>query len=178
MKLTLDVPLPVARERVFAAYRDEIARVLEFLPSVRVVEVKARKDEGSVVKQIREWHGGGDVPAAVRGIVTQSMLGWNDQTIWDAQASVCDWWVEPHKFGDAVRCRGRTSFLEDAEHHTLLEVRGMVDVDARRLPGIPGYLAMSVGRAVEEFLADRIRGNFLETARWFEKYPEAPGSAA
>ena len=178
MKLALEVPLPVGRGRVFAAYRDEIERVLEFLPSVRVVEVKARRDDGAVVQQIREWHGGGDVPAAVRGIVTQSMLGWDDQSVWDAQAFVCDWRALPHKFTEAVRCRGRTSFLEEPANQTLVDVRGAVDVDARRLPGVPSYLAASVGRAVEEFLVGRIRANLVETARWFEKYPDAPRVAS
>lgn len=178
MKFALELRLPVLRAKVFAAYRDEIVRVLEFLPSVRVVEVKAWRADGAVVEQIREWHGGGEVPAAVRGIVTQSMLGWNDHTVWDAEAFVCDWRAESHKFAEAVRCRGRTSFLEEPAHHTLLDVRGAVDVNGRRFPGVPSYLAVSVGRSVEEFLVGRIRANLVETARWFEKYRDRLAAAS
>jgi hypothetical protein len=170
MRLAAEVRLPVPRPLAFAAYRDEITRVLEFLPNVRTVEVKLRKEEGAIVHQMREWHGGGEVPAAVRGIITQSMLGWTDHVSWDVITFCSDWRIESHAFPEGVHCRGRATFLEEPNGATLVEMRGVVDVDARRLPGIPGYLAAPVGRSVEEFLVGRIRANLVETAQWFEKY--------
>ena len=98
------------------------------------------------------------------------MLGWTDQAIWDLKAFSCDWAVESHKFPDGVRCRGRNSFVEEEGGTTHLEVRGRVDVDARRFPGVPAFLAASVGRSVEEFLAGRIESNVRETIHWFDKY--------
>jgi hypothetical protein len=170
MKLTAEVRLACSRHAAFAAYRDQINRVLEFLPNVRTVEVKQRDEQGPIVHQSREWYGGGEVPAAVRGIVRQSMLGWTDHSKWDAIGLLCDWRTESHAFPDGVRCRGRTAFLDGPEGHTLVEVLGAVEVDARRLPGVPGFLAASVGRSVEEFLVGRIRANLAETAQWFDKY--------
>jgi hypothetical protein len=171
MKLTAEVRMACSRHGVFAAFRDEMNRVLEFLPNVRAVDVRHRQGEGAIVYQSSEWYGGGEIPAAVRGIVTQSMLGWTDYSKWDAAGFVCDWSTESHSFREGVRCRGRTSFLEESEGHTLVEMRGAVEVDGRRLPGVPGFLAAPVGRSVEEFLVGRIRANLAETTRWFDKYP-------
>ncbi len=170
MKLTTDLRLPLPRETVFAAYRDAITRVLEFLPNVRSVEVKWRKEDEAAVHLVHEWHGGGQVPAAVRGIITESMLVWTDYATWDPKSFCCDWKIESHKFPEAVRCRGRNSFVDEGGEATLLEIRGTVEVDARRFPGVPSFLAKPVGRSVEEFLASTFESNVRQTIQWFEKY--------
>jgi hypothetical protein len=171
MKLTVEVRVARPRPEVFVAYRDQMARVLEFLPNVRAIDASRRQEEGAVVYRSSEWHGGGEVPAAVRGIVSQSMLAWTEHAKWDATGFLCDWRADSRSFPEGVRCRGRTSFLDGPDGHTLIEVRGAVEVDARRLPGVPGFLAGSVGRSVEEFLVGRIRANLDETTKWFDKYP-------
>ena len=170
MKISTDVRLPWPRETVFETYRDAITRVLEFLPSVRSVEVKWRRDDAAAVYLVHEWYGGGQVPAAVRGVVTESTLGWTDYSTWDTTAFRCDWKIESKKFSDAVRCQGRTSFVDEGREATRLELRGTVEVDARRLPGVPPFLARTVARSVEEFLANKIESNVRETLHWFEKY--------
>jgi hypothetical protein len=170
MKLATSVRLPFPRDAVFAAYRDSMVRILEFLPNVRVVEPRSREVNGAVVASSSEWHGGGEVPAAVRGIVAESMLAWTDHSSWNGDSYVCDWRAESHSFADGIRCQGRTTFVEEPEGATRLEVHGAVEVDARRLPGVPSFLARSVARHVEEFLVGRIQTNLAETARWFEKY--------
>jgi hypothetical protein len=170
VKLAADIRLPFPRSPVFAAYRDHMVRILEFLPNVRAIDARSREVEGPIVLSSSEWHGGGEVPAAVRGIVAQSMLGWTEHVRWDGESFCCDWRAESHSFSEGIHCHGRTSFVEDGGGGTRLELRGAVDVHARRLPGIPPFLAGSVGRHVEDFLVDRIRTNLLETARWFERY--------
>jgi hypothetical protein len=170
MKLRTDLRLPFPRDAVFSAYRDEIAAVLEFMPNVRAVELRSRQLDDGLVHLSHEWHGGGDVPAAVRGIVTQSMLAWTDRATWDSKSFCCDWSIESHTFPAGVRCRGRNSFVDEEKDGTLLLVRGEVEVDGRRFPGVPAFLARPVGRSVEEFLVSKIESNLRETVRWFEKY--------
>jgi hypothetical protein len=175
VKLAADLGLAFPRQAVFAAYRDELPRVLEFLPNVRAIDMSSRQEDGAIVYQVAEWHGGGEVPAAVRGILTQSMLAWTDRAKWDAVAFSCDFRAESRSFPAGVQCRGRTSFLEAVEG-TLVEVRGAVEVDARKLPGIPGFLARQVGRSVEEFLVTRIQANLAESAKCFRKYAVTPAA--
>jgi hypothetical protein len=167
MKFSTQAVVPSPREVVFAAYRDRITRVLEFLPSVRAIDVTVRDEEGAALLRVSQWHGGGEVPAAVRGIVSQAMLGWTERAVWRADAFTCEWRVVPHTFGGAVRCGGRTSFVETDGGATRVEVEGVVEVDGRRMAGVPAYLGARVARSVEEFLVDRIRANLTESAKWF-----------
>ena len=172
MELRSDARIPFPRARVFAAYRDDIAQLLPYLPNVRAIAVKSRKDDGPVAHLVNEWQGGGEVPTAVRAVLGDSMLSWTDYATWNADALRCDWRTETHAFGDALRCAGYDLFLDDGPDRTRLEIRGTLEVDAKKIRGVPGFLAGRVGRAVEEFLGTRIQANLVETAKGLTKYLE------
>jgi hypothetical protein len=172
MQLQSDARFPFPRDVVFAAYRDEITELLPYLPNVRRIEVKSRREVGPVVELVNEWHGGGEIPAAVRAVLGDSVLAWTDYATWNAESVRCDWRSETHAFADALRCAGCNVFLEDGPGKTLLEVRGTLEVDAKKIRGIPTFLAGKVGRTVEEFLGGKIQLNLVETARGLTKYLE------
>jgi hypothetical protein len=172
MQLRSDARIPFPRDVVFAAYRDEIIEILPYLPNVRRIEVKSRREDGPVIELVNEWHGGGEIPAAVRAVLGDSVLAWTDYATWNAEKVRCDWRSETHAFADALRCAGTNVFLEDGPGKTLLEVRGTLEVDAKKIRGIPTFLAGKVGRTVEEFLGGKIQLNLVETARGLTKYLE------
>jgi hypothetical protein len=172
MELHADARIPFPREVVFSTYRDEIDKLLPYLPNVRSIDRKSRKDAGAVVELVNEWRGGGDIPAAIRAVLHDSVLEWTDYATWKADAHRCDWRTETHAFTEAVRCQGSTLFLDDGTGKTALEIRGSLDVDAKRIRGIPSFLAGKLGRAVEEFLVGKIRSNLVDTARGVAKYLE------
>ena len=172
MELRADARIPFPRDVVFAAYRDHLPELLPYLPNVRGVEVKSRDEKGPIVNLVNDWQGGGDIPAAVRAILGDSMLGWTDRATWNADTLGCDWKTETHAFGDALHCAGHNEFREDGPGRTLFLVRGTIAVDAKRLRGVPGFLAGKVGRTLEEFLGGRIQTNHVETAKGLTKYLE------
>src|SRR5580700_2193021 len=103
MDLHFDVSIPFPREIVFRAYRDEMTKLLPYLPNVRSIEVKSRKDDGPRSETVLIWHGGGDIPATLRAVVSESMLSWTDYATWDSEALRCDWRTETHALTEAVR---------------------------------------------------------------------------
>jgi hypothetical protein len=172
MDIRADARIPFSREIVFAAYRDEITDLLPYLPNVRGIEVKSRKDAGSVVEFVNEWRGGGDVPAALRVILSDAVLSWTDYATWRADEMACDWRTETHAFTDAIQCRGRNTFVDDGVDRTLLEIRGSLEIDAKKIRGVPSFLAGKLGRSVEEFLVAKIQSNLVETTKGLAKYLE------
>jgi hypothetical protein len=139
MQLSADAHIPFPRETVFRAYRDDMVALVAYLPNVRSIEVTSRKDDGAVVELVNEWRGGGDVPAAVRALLGDSVLSWTDYAKWNAEAMFCDWRTETHAFKEALRCGGRNAFLEDGPGKTLLEIRGSLEVDAKKIRGVPSF---------------------------------------
>ncbi len=176
MKLEADARIPFDRPTVFRAYRDHLVDLLPYLPNVRRIEVKNRTDVGNVTKMLNVWHGGGEIPAAARAVVSESMLTWDDHAIWDEAAFTCEWRIETHAFTEAVHCAGLNRFVERGGE-TLLEIRGELTIDAKKIKGVPGFLAGSVARTVEQVLVAKIQPNLVETARGLKLYLEKRAAA-
>lgn len=170
MELSCDARIPFPRDVVFAAYRDDLVKLLPYLPNVRKIEIKSRRDDGPRSELVNIWHGGGEIPAAARAVLSESMLSWTDYATWLADQWACEWRIETHAFTEAVQCRGRNEFLEDGPGKTILQIRGTLEIDAKKIKGVPGFLANKVGKTVEEFLGNKIQPNLVETAKGLEKY--------
>jgi len=172
MDIRADARIPFPRDVVFTAYRDELADLLPYLPNVRSIEIKSRKETGAVLEFVNEWRGGGDIPAALRAVLSESVLAWTDYATWRADAMRCDWRTETHAFTDAVTCKGSNVFTADGDGATLLEIRGSLEIDAKKIRGVPSLFAGKVGRMAEEFLVAKIQSNLVETAKGLAKYLE------
>jgi hypothetical protein len=169
MQISSDVRIAFPVPVVFAAYRDDLIKLLPYLPNVRGIEIKSRKDNGATVEFVNAWRGGGDIPAAVRVVLSEAILSWTDYATWNADEHTCDWRIETQAFTEAVQCGGRNRFVEDPGG-TRLEVRGSLAIDAKKIRGVPSLLASTVGRAAEEFLVNKIQSNLVETAQGLAKY--------
>jgi hypothetical protein len=172
MELRADANIPFARPIVFAAYRDKLLDMLEYLPNVRSIETRKREDDGKVSKLVNFWKGGGDIPAAARAFVSEGMLSWLDYATWDEEAFTCDWRIEPQAFTEAITCIGKNRFFEDGDK-TRLEIRGELSIDGKKLKGVPGFLSGKVAKAVEELLISKIKPNLVSTAEGLTKYLQA-----
>jgi hypothetical protein len=171
MKLSADCELPFPRALVFETYRDHILDLLPYLPNVRGIDPKSSTGEGGVVEKVNVWHGGGEIPAVARAVISESMLSWTDRARWDAEAFVCDWHIQTHAFTDAVTCEGRHAFVErEGGKAALLQTTRVLTIDATKVRGVPRLFASNVGRLVEEFLAAKIRPNLVEVSKGLGQY--------
>jgi hypothetical protein len=171
MDLEADALVPFDRELVFRTYRDELPEIVEFMPSVRRIEVKSREDQGNVTRLVNVWRGGGEIPAAARVVLSESMLSWTDHALWDSLTQTCRWRIETHSFRDAVRCEGSTRFVA-TDGTTRIEIRGELVIDATRIRGVPKFLTKGVGNTVTEFLVRKIGPNLLEASEGVRRYLE------
>jgi hypothetical protein len=170
MELRADARIPYPRDVVFAAYRDDIKKLLPYLPNVRSIDVKSRSQKGPIVEIVNEWRGGGEIPSPIRAVLGDSMLAWTDHATWNSEQLRCDWRTESHALAGALRCMGSNVFLEDGPGKTSLEIRGALEIDAGKIRGVPSFLAGKVGRTFEEILGGKIRLNLIETAKGLTAY--------
>jgi hypothetical protein len=175
VKLRADAVLPFPRPVVFAAYRDRLLDLLPYLANVRRIERGECDERGAVAERVNVWHGGGEIPAVARAILSESMLSWTDRARWDEGAYVCHWRVETHAFTEAVRCEGRHTFLETPEG-TRIETRGDIVIDAAKVRAVPRLLASRVGRAIEDMLASKIQPNLAAVNEGLAKLLAAEGA--
>jgi hypothetical protein len=163
MELRADARLAFPRPLVYATYRDRLVDLVPYLPNVRRIETKSRTQEPGVIRMVNVWHGGGEIPAAARAVLSEAMLSWTDHAQWNESDWTCAWRIETHAFTDAVNCKGTNRFIESADG-TVLEIRGVLEIDARKIKGVPGFMAGSVGRTVESFLLSKIQPNLVQVS--------------
>lgn len=170
MNLQAEAIIERPRDAVFRVYRDHLVDLVPDLPSVRAIEVQSRKEEGDRVEAVNVWHGGGDIPAAVRNFLSQSMLSWTDYALWDASDFTCTWRSESHSFREAVDSQGKNAFVELGPNRMAIRIRGNIKVDAAKVPGVPRLLAGSAGSLIERFLIKQVHDNLQEVAAGVERF--------
>jgi hypothetical protein len=170
MDLRAEAILEGSREDVFRVYRDKMVDLVPYLPNIRGIEVKSRKDEGPKTELVNVWHGGGEIPATIRNLLSDGALSWTDYAVWDEPSLTCDWRSESHAFREAVDSRGHDDFVALGPNRTAIRITGRIVVDATKVPKVPRLLAGTLGKAIEAFLVKQIQDNLKEVARGVERY--------
>lgn len=176
MIIRTDAWVPFPRALVYSTYRDRLLELVPYMPNIRQIELKTRQENGSQVEMVNEWHGGGEIPAAARAILDESMLSWTEQALWDESLYTTDWRIQTHAFTDAVSCTGKNRFI-DQPNGTLIQSRGELSIDPSKIREVPQFLAGMVGKVVEDFLGKKIEPNLQQMSEGVRRYLEQQTSS-
>jgi len=168
MKIHADVVLPFELPRVFAAYRDQLLDLVPHLPNIRSITVTSRVDRGSETDFVNEWFGGGDIPQAVRSVLSESMLRWTDFANWNQDDFTVTWRTEIHAFPGAATSSGKNQYVEVPEG-TRVELRGDLSIDGSKVPSVPRFLQKTVAQMAEKIIVGQVETNLVSIARGVER---------
>jgi hypothetical protein len=177
MIVSIDTRIPFPRPLVYATYRDKLVELIPYLPNVRSLEVKSRREVGGEVHCVNEWHGGGEIPLAVRAVLSEKMLSWTEYNIWNETDFTLAWKIETHAFTKAVLCEGQNHFIEEGKT-TLIKSQGKLIIDPQKIEGVPKFLSGRVAHIVENFLGQKIQPNLLQMSEGVRHYLERQSSQA
>jgi hypothetical protein len=169
MIIFTDVQIPFPRSLVYATYRDKLVELLPYMPNVRDIKVKSCYEEDGQFYSVNEWHGGGEIPAVARAVLSEEMLSWTEYNTWNEPEFTLLWRIETHAFTEAVHCAGKNRFLESGEN-TVIESRGELTIDPKQIKGFPGFLTSKVARIVEDFLGKKIEPNLIQMGEGVRQY--------
>jgi hypothetical protein len=172
MEIKTDVTLPFPRERVFTTYRDRLTELLVYLPNIRGLEVLKREERDGAVHLVNAWQGGGEIPAAARSVIRESMLSWTDHATWKPADFVCAWRTEVHAFPGALESSGENRFFEAPGGRTRIEFRGQLTCDASRVPGVPRLVARTINGTIEKLFVGKIAENLVAVGQGIGKLLE------
>jgi hypothetical protein len=113
------------RAVVFAAHRDELQRIVAFLPDVDKVDLRdrSRRADGSE-DQTTMWTGKPSLlPLLFRAVVPPNLLQWRQVTHWDPVEHVATWQIDVPGLGPAVEASGTNRYVEAGGRCTI-EVQG------------------------------------------------------
>lgn len=170
MRIESDSVIKYPIDLTYRTYRDRLSEFVRYLPNVRSIRVQERVEEGDEVRLVNVWVGGGEIPKAIRHLLSEDMLSWHDYATWRESDRTCEWNIRTHAFEEAVRCSGTNRFIEIDGGRTRLEIRGDLSIDLKKVAGVPSFLAGSLGRTVEQFLVKQITTNLTSVSEVLSTY--------
>ncbi|WP_088243968.1 hypothetical protein [Calothrix rhizosoleniae] len=171
MNISNNSSIPFARSLVYPTFQDKLVELVPYMPNVLDIEVKSRQEKDGKIYCVNEWHGGGDIPMAARAIISEEMLSWTEYNTWKVEDFTLEWSIKTHAFTEAVSCGGINRFLEK-NGNTVIESRGELIIDPKKIKGVPQFISGQIAHVVEEFLGQKIKPNLLQMSEGVRKYLE------
>lgn len=159
MRIEADAVLKHPRSLVYRAYRDDLRTLVDYLPNVRSIDVVERREDGAKICLHNVWRGSAELPERLSKALETRFLTWDDRAVWDEATWSCEWTITPRAFDGAVRCQGRSEFVELPDERTRFEISGDLGIDMERVRALPKSIADAVGRTAEAFLVRQITAN-------------------
>ncbi len=165
------------REKVFTTFRDELQELIPHLPDIKDIELKDRDEvDEHTTKVINLWKAEpAEVPTLARSFIKPEMLEWTDYATWRKDAWECDWRMKVGFLSDAVTCEGVNKYRELGGGKTEITIEGVLEVDARKVPGVPRLGAGKIGSVIENFVVKLITPNLTNVNRGLESYLKEKG---
>ena len=81
-----------SRESVFKTLRDDLPKLLDYLPSVGSIVVEERREEGACTYMTNLWTAAGtEIPSIAKKFIKPQMLKWTDRAVWNHETHCCKW---------------------------------------------------------------------------------------
>lgn len=180
MKLEADARIPFAREVVFRTYRDRLPELVPHLPNIKKITVQKREDaaggRAGITKMVNLWEAKGEIPKVAQSFLKPEMLAWLDHAVWDENDWTVEWRIETRMLTEAVKCGGKNRYVPAGEGASVLEIRGDLEVDMKKVPGVPRLLAGAIAPAVEKFIIALLTPNLTSVAKGLEAFLKAEAS--
>ncbi|HEX2027939.1 MAG TPA: hypothetical protein VHF25_08070 [Nitriliruptorales bacterium] len=146
---------------VWSTMQDRLPELIPMIDDVASVTVLEREEVGpGRTRLVNEWRARQRLPAVVRDAVQGEVLGWIDHNLWDDQARVCVWNIEPFVLPESIRCQGTTTY-EPAMGGRGCRVtfEGTFELADGALSGLAGALQRPVASFVESIVSTYIPRN-------------------
>jgi hypothetical protein len=169
-KISVHDSVTSPRDLVFQTFRDDLDDLDQFLPDIESIVTESREElDGEKTRIVRVWKAQAEIPKIARSFIKPEMLQWTDYATWNPQDWSCEWEMKVGFMTDAITARGVNRYSEK-NGDTEIVIDGILEVDAKKIPGVPRMLAGKLGKAVEAFVVKMITPNLKDVNRGMEKY--------
>ena len=142
--LKKEILLNAPKKEVWETYRDKLTHMVDAMATVDSIIVISREEikEGVLLKN--RWNISGGVPKAIKRVVPQKLLSYDDEARWHEKEYICYFTEKPIDGSEIYICKGQNDFVELGEQ-TLLTISFELTIYPEKIPGVPA-------KVVEEFI--------------------------
>ena len=139
---------------------------METVDSIVVLSREEIK-EGVILKN--RWNISGGVPKAIKRIVPQKLLSYDDEARWHEKEFICYFTEKPIDGSEIYVCKGKNEFVELGEQ-TLLTISFELIIHAEKIPGVPSFIAKGIVPKIERLISQEVAKNLAATAKVVEEF--------
>lgn len=176
MELAAQTRIPFPRDLVFATIRDRMPELAGFMPNIKQIEMKERRDADPLTHFINTWTASTEIPAIAQRYLKPDMLKWTDYAKWDRSNYSCDWKTVLVAWPDVLECGG-TNVYNAFGDETELQIRGNLHLHLEHAP-IPKLFVSTVRPIVERIVIASLKPNLLSIGDAVAQYLAKQKAAA
>lgn len=172
MKFEISENISYPVERAFHVLRDDLAKLVPYLGSVKEVRVVERKQlNENEVEILNHWFGVGTVPPGLDKVIKPELFQWKDHAFWHSNQMLCHWTLESLVTKDLFTCSGTNRLRPVDENNTIMTISGEIQVyPDRAVPFLLKPLARTLAPAIEAFVIKMLEPNLKDTAKAVQKF--------
>ncbi len=160
-------------DQVYKIVRDDLMKLVEFMPNVSKIECKERSEKNGKIQIINHWYAKGEVPAVAKKFINPDILSWKDIAEWDDSAKTVEYRLESFVANSIFSVKGKNTFKAAADpNKTELLVVCDMEIYPDKVPGVPRLLAGTIKPVVEDFIGKLLKPNLTSLAQGLNRYLE------
>lgn len=163
------------RDVVYALVRDDLAKLVPFLPDVERIECVKQERDGQKLKVENHWFAKVDIPKVAQKFVKPEALSWRDDAVWDDDQFLVNYELTSFIANDLFDAKGTNTFTDLGDGKTELLVSCKVEIYPERMPGVPKILARKVRPMIESLVERALGPNLAALGKGLTAYFEQQG---
>lgn len=167
-KEVIDRPLM----EVFTLVRDELPKLVPFLPNIESVQVQKREqiEHNNTISILNYWYAKIEIPSVAESFVKKELFAWKDYAIWKNDQYCVEYKLESFWAKDLFDAKGVNYFRAINDHQTELRLTCDVVLHPEKVPGVPQFLVKKVLPYVEPLVLDMLKPNLNGLGIGLKKY--------
>ena len=171
MELTTKSIIERPSEEVYELVRDNLEKIVPFLPNVEKIEVKKHApidDDNTEV--INHWYGKVEMPSLLKKFLVPEIFSWKDVAHWDNKNKCVEYKLQSFLANDLFDAQGKNVFKDLGDGTTELSISCSVKIYPDKVPGVPRLLASKVKPMIETLLEKMVGPNMTSLGEGLKEY--------
>lgn len=157
-------------EDVYNLVRNDLSKIVPYLPNVDKIETKETQDTVNGVKVTNHWYAKVDLPSLLKKFLKPEILSWKDIATWNDETKSVDYKMESFLANDLFDASGTNKFVDLGDGKTELHLSFSLTIYPEKVPGVPRLLAGKAKPMIEGLVEKMIAPNLTSLGKGINEY--------
>lgn len=154
---------------VYKLVRDDLPKLVPFMPNVDRIEVKSRDQKGDDIKIVNQWFAKAEIPSALKKVIKPEYFSWKDTATWVESKKCVNYKIEALAAKGLFEVSGTNTFTAVGDK-TELKISCEVEIHPDKVPGVPSFLAKGLKGPLEALIKKIMEPNLTSLAKQINAY--------